>query len=167
MLKAATIMIVYAAALLLVGIVTYIAAPADSSKATALIVPSVCAVLMVVCAVLTIMGAGAARDGRGVGKQGMLGVHLGILLPLLFTLAIMFRAIPTTSKFLDVRNALNPDQPIEAAIAVLDEDSRKALAKDYLVVGLWSLTSISALAFASLLVLRPKVEKAPHPVPAP
>lgn len=167
MLKAAIIMIVYAAAMVMIGAVTFMVAPSGASKATALIVPGVCGALMVVCAALTIMGAGSARQGNGVGKHGMLGVHLGILLPLLFMLAIMFRAIPTTSKHLAARNAINPDQPIETTAAVLDEDSRKALAKDYLVVSLWSLTALSGFGFVALLVLRPKMEKTLKPAPTP
>jgi hypothetical protein len=166
MLKAATMMIVYAAALLLVGVITFMVAPPGSHPLTALLIPGVCAALMVACAVLTIMGAGQARNGRGVGKQGMLGVHLGILLPLLFTLAFLIRAIPATNAYLEVKSALNPDQPVAAATAVLDEDSRKAFSKDYLAVALWSLTALSSLGFASLLVLRPKMEKTTTPAPA-
>lgn len=166
MLKAAIIMIVYAAAMVMIGAVTFMVAPSGASKATALIVPAACGALMVVCAALTIMGAGSARQGKGVGKHGMLGIHLGILLPLLFMLAIMFRAIPTTSGYLEVRNALNTDQPLPASLAVLDADSLKAFGKDYLAVSLWSLTALSGFAFVSLLVLRPKMEKTLKPAAA-
>jgi len=163
MLKAAIIMIVYAVAMLLIGSVTFMISPPGASSLTALIVPGACAALMVICAVLTIMGAGAARQGKGVGKHGMLGVHLGILLPLLFMLAIMFRALPATTAYLDVRNALDTKVPLPAAMAVLNEDSLKAFTKDYLAVSLWSLTALSGFAFVTLLFLRPKMEKAPKP----
>ncbi len=152
-------MCLYAVAMLIIGVVAYLVAPSGASAATALIIPAVCSGLMITCAVLTIMGAASGRDGKGISKIGVVGIHLGILLPLLFTLAFTFRALPATSAFLDAKNALNSDSAIEQAAAVLDEDQSKAYRKDYLVVALWSLTAISGFAFASMLSQRPKIEK--------
>jgi hypothetical protein len=167
MLKAAINMLVYAAALLVIGVIAYLAAPTGASAATALIIPGIAAALMITSAVLTIMGAAAARDGKGVSKLGILGVHLGILLPILFTLAFAFRALPATNAYLEAKNALNSDNAIEQAAAVLDEKQSKAYRKDYLVVALWSLTALSGFAFASMLTHRPKMEKrAKEPSPS-
>lgn len=159
MIKAALTMVLYAIAMLVVGVVAYLVAPSGASAATALISPAICGGLMMTCAVLTILGAASGRDGKGISKLGVVGVHLGILLPLLFTLAFTFRALPATGAYLDAKRALNSDSAIEQATAILDEKQSKAYKKDYLVVALWSLTAISGLAFGSMLSQRPKIEK--------
>ncbi len=159
MLKAAINMLVYAAALLVIGVVAYLAAPTGASAATALIIPSVAAALMIACAVMTIMGATSTAKGKGPGKPGTLGVNLAILLPLLFTLAFAFRALPATGAYLEAKGALSSGNVIEQAETLIDDKGRKALQKDYLVVALWSLTALSGFAFATMLTTRPKLEK--------
>jgi hypothetical protein len=159
MLKAAINMLVYAAALLVIGVIAYLAAPTGASAATALIIPGVAAALMIACAVMTIMGATSNAKGKGPGKPGALGVNLAVLLPLLFTLAFAFRALPTTSAYLEAKGALSSGNVLEQAETLADDKGRKALQKDYLVVALWSLTALSAFAFATMLTTRPKLDK--------
>jgi len=163
MLKAAINMLVYAAALLVIGVVAYLAAPTGASAATALIIPSVAAALMITAAVLAIMGKASIAKGNGPGKPGTLGLNLAILLPLLFTLAFAFRALPATSAYLEAKGALSSGNLLEQAETLIDDKGQKALQKDYLVVALWSLTALSAFAFATMLTTRPKLEKVTKP----
>ena len=75
--RAAMFMILYAVAMVLLGVLAYLLAPAGAASLTALIIPSACALLMLVCAIMSWRIASNRT-------MGMVGIHLGLVLPLLF-----------------------------------------------------------------------------------
>jgi hypothetical protein len=169
MIKAAFLMVVYAVAMVAIGTVAFMLAPSGAKAATALIIPAACAGLMLVCAGLTAKGFMSTKAGKGTGKPGMMGIHLGLLLPLLFCLAFAGRAWPATNAFLDAKSTLASGSRAEnLAAAVIDQaatdgQSLDALSKDYLIAALWSLSGLSLFAFAALVSHRPKMTKPASP----
>ncbi len=174
MIKAAIALFVYALLLVGMGLLAYRIAPPEANALTALIVPSVAAVLALASAVLCVLGL---RNR----KLGMIGAHAGLALPILFALAFAGRAFPATTAYLDARaelaerpSASDLAQFADAAIqqgqtgvadvaAGMARDSAEALeavSKDYLIVTLWSVTALSLQTFVVLLMLRPKPAKA-------
>lgn len=87
-MKSARIMMVYAAFMVVCGLVAFFRAPPGSNAATALVVPSIAAFLMVVCGVM----AASFHRSRTVG---MIGIHAGLVLPILFAIAFGMRAWKT------------------------------------------------------------------------
>src|SRR5262245_2226093 len=87
-MKSSRIMFFYAGFLLACGLIAYFRAPPDAKAMTALIVPSAAAVLMVVCGAM----ARALARNRTVG---MIGIHVGLVLPLIFAIAFGMRAYKT------------------------------------------------------------------------
>ncbi len=158
-------MVVYAAAMIAIGVVAFMLAPSGGKAATALVIPAVCAALMLVCAALTAKGIMSAKAGKGTGKPGMIGIHLGLLLPLLFALAFIGRALPATTAFLDAKKTLAGGNRAEnVAAAVLDQaatsgQALEALSKDYLIASLWALSFLSLFACVALVSHRPKMVK--------
>lgn len=77
-------LVVYAVCLLAAGGVIFMLAPAEANKATAIAIPSFCAVLVLLTALVTWFGV------RSPGRRGLakVGVVLGMVLPFLF--AAMF-----------------------------------------------------------------------------
>jgi len=155
--KAAIWMAGYALVLIDGGVSAYFIAPPEANAATALIIPSACAVLMLLCAVASAM----MQRNRLIG---MIGVHAGLILPLVFAIAFGSRALVATSATEDYReqqgalvDAEAPRIPganasIEAETDAVDHD------KMYLAVTLWRLTGLSGLAFVAILLQRPKPE---------
>jgi hypothetical protein len=78
-------MYVYAIFLVACGLTAYFMAPPNANAATALVVSSVTAFLIVVCAVM------AARLPRN-RTVGMIGIHAGLVLPLLYAVLFGLRA---------------------------------------------------------------------------
>jgi hypothetical protein len=87
-MKSARIMFAYAGFLIACGLVAYFMAPAGANATTALIVPSVAAGLMIV------FGAMASAFPRN-RTVGMVGIHVGMVLPILFAAAFGYRAVNT------------------------------------------------------------------------
>lgn len=87
-MKSARWMFAYAAFLFGCGLVAYFMAPPDANATTALVVPSIAAGLMVV------FGGMAAAFHRH-RTTGMIGIHVGLVLPLLFAAAFGYRAAST------------------------------------------------------------------------
>lgn len=157
MSKNGFVMLVYGVLLIGMGILAYQVAPAGASAITALAVPGLAGAMMIVCVVLSMMD-GVARRVGGVG---------GIVIALLFAAAVVGRAAPSTAAYMDAKDALGaamgeaPDDESDdarearraAARASLTGEQRDALDKGYLVMSLWGLTSLSALAFVALLML--------------
>ncbi len=123
-MKSPRIMYAYAGFLIACGIVAYFMAPPDANATTALIIPAASGVLMVICAVM----AGMLHRKRAVG---MIGIHAGLVLPLLFAIAFGVRAYGAFGA---------------------GEDKR------YLAVILSILTVASIITFIAILVTRPKPE---------
>jgi hypothetical protein len=159
--RAAILMLAYAVLLIDGGASAYAAAPPDADAFTALLIPSICAVLMLVCAGMTAL-LGRSR------VVGMIGVHLGLILPLLFAIAIGARALPTVSGTEAYREArADFDRLVEAderadtpaAWEAYRADLPEPVAdhdKGYLAYALWRLSTISAGTFLVLLLNRPK-----------
>jgi hypothetical protein len=99
MMKSAKWMFGYAAFLMACGLVAYFMAPPDVNATTALIVPSIAAGLMVV------FGAMAAAFNRN-RTVGMIGIHAGLVLPLVFAAAFAYRAYSTFSSGGDAKRYL-------------------------------------------------------------
>ena len=77
-IKFALTMLVYAVCPLISGYVTMSVAPPGSRPATAFIIPAIAAGLSIAAAVLSLM----IKSNR---RLGMIGIHVGLVLPLLFT----------------------------------------------------------------------------------
>ncbi len=160
---AVVLMIVYAVLLLDGGVTAFASSPPGASAATALIVPAACAVLMLVCAAL------ASQLGRS-RAAGMIGIHLGLVLPLLFAIAIGSRALATTEATTEYRERhAGSATMVEAeppSIDVPEADASADYDKGYLAYALWRLSAISGVAFVALLLCRPKPADRAGPAPA-
>lgn len=164
-MKAAALMVGYAVLMLAGGTWAYASAPPGANAATALIVPAAVAVVMLVCAA---MAALLARQ-RTVG---MIGIHLGLVLPLLFAGAIGWRASAATQAVQDYRagealfraavaeGRVASDTPEARATFLAGQaiDGRKVPDHDktYLRNALWVLAGLSLVTFGALLLARPK-----------
>ena len=113
---------------------------------------------MVLCAA----GAALLKKNRAVG---MIGIHAGLVLPLVFAAAFASRAWAATqasSTYADQRAAYealadtaSAPESYEAYLATL-EDPGPDHDKSYLARVLWGLTGVSVVAFGVILVQRPK-----------
>ncbi len=83
--RAATIMFLYAALLLAFGILAYLIAPPGANAKTAVIATGACAAIMIAMGIMTLM----IKSKR---KVGMIGIHLGLILPLVFAGVFLMRA---------------------------------------------------------------------------
>lgn len=125
-MKSPRLMYAYAAFLVICGFVAYFMAPPNAKAATALIVSSGTAALVVICAAM----AGAIYRKRTVG---MIGIHAGLVLPLLFAILFAARAYKAYS-------GGDPD-------------------KRYLAIILTVMAVGSVIAFVALLMTRPNLEQ--------
>jgi len=134
------VVLAYAAVLLDGGLTAFMTAPPEANAATALIVPGACAVVMLLCAV----GASLIDRNRAVG---MIGIHAGLVLPLVFAAAFAFRAMAAA----EASAAYN-----DPAAVVAEGGEAPDHDKGYLAWTLWRLTGLSGVAFVGLLLQRPK-----------
>jgi len=175
--KAALIMFAYAALLIGGGVWAFIMAPAGASAITALLIPGICALVMIACGVASMLI-------RKHYMPGMIGIHIGIILPLVFSIAFMSRGVGAyrasgvyryaALKYVEHRKEsgetfsadamkayfkeLNVEGSVDLglkAVKVPDHD------KTYLGHTLTALSGISIASFAALVLSRPKVPKAP------
>lgn len=171
MFRYAVTLVAYAFALVASGYVTYMVAPPGGSAITAVAIPGVIGLLCVVCAVLSLM----IKSNR---KLGMIGVHVGLLLPVL-TIAgtvsrlsgglenvntgneniakIIERAEGATAAVITPRE---DGDGLDLAFAELGEpvDMTHVFShKGYQVVGIASSAAISLFALVALLAQRPKL----------
>ncbi len=159
MIKAALMMVVYALVLVMGGVVAYMLAPEGANAATALIVPSACAALMIACAVMTLM----LKKNKRVG---MIGIHVGLILPLVFTAAFIQRAVAgygSIGAYKEANAAYVEAVANDATLA--EEENREAFFKEkdapdhskaYLVATLALLSGSSVMGFFALISMRPK-----------
>ncbi|MEL6330673.1 MAG: hypothetical protein AAFR38_13535 [Planctomycetota bacterium] len=164
--KAAGAMIGYAVLMLGGGGAAYAMAPAGANATTALIVPGIAAGLMVLCAVMTLL----LRASKPVG---MIGIHLGLILPLVFAGGIIPRAFAAKGA-VDSYNAvveehgaaiatgeIDESVPLETYIQTVnaersEDEQVEDHDKSYLMYTLFALGGLSIAAFVVLLGLRPK-----------
>lgn len=160
--KPALVMFAYAAAVLMIGIATAAAAPDGANTVTAIMVPGAIAVLSAVCGVLMLM----MEKKR---MLGMIGIHLGLVLPLLAVVGPVMRmggsfeaAEKTNASITNIEQKLAEPESDSEVIqlvsgAVMQETLRS---KGYQAVGLASTAALSGFAFVAMLVHRPKALKA-------
>jgi phosphotransferase system glucose/maltose/N-acetylglucosamine-specific IIC component len=182
--KAATVMLVYAVAMIVVGLVTFLLAPPGAKAITALLVPGGIGVLTGVCGVISLR----IETNRALG---MLGIHLGLVLPLLAAIGAgvmvgrgMAAARDTSQDFRAINRALRDSgralitatetgsitpQTLEASGAVLSVPRSEGLRPSgYKIAGQAGVVAVSAVAFVSLLLHRPSPAPKPAaPPPAP
>lgn len=148
LIKAATVMVVYALVLIGVGALTFHVSPPGSKAITAIVIPGAIGVASIVCAVLTVLGK---RDR----KLGMIGVHVGLILPVIAAIGTFARLGGSVASA-DAYNAtLRTPQSV-----LVDIDSGKPTKNTaYQAVGIGASGAISVLAFVALLLHRPTVPK--------
>lgn len=156
MVKAAITMFAYGVTILVIGYATMALRFPGAAALTAIIAPLIMAGLMFACAVASLM---IGRNRRA----GMIGIHVGLVLPLLFALAIGFGRLPkslsATGEFNDLVRAQ------EAGVVVREGDKPRPTA--YQSVGMVSMLAVSGFAFVALVMLRPKVPAAAPKAPVP
>ncbi len=159
---AAAAMFLYAAVMVGGGLIAYTLAPEGANAKTALIVPVACAGAMVVSAILSL-------QIQRVRVLGMIGIHLGLVLPVLFASVIGFRAWKTgdavtahreTAALWDTESAAaGADASPEARVAYFKAADAPDHDKSYLRNTLWGLCAASVAAFVLVLSKRPPKEE--------
>lgn len=181
MIRYALTLVFFAVALIALGYATYSIAPPGSKAITALYMSAGIGGLAVICAVLSLLI-------KGNRKLGMIGIHLGLIVPLLATVAPGIRffmsqetAITANTEIERVSTYLAADDaPVVRPEVSADEEERTwALVfsegspvemndllrpKGYQAVGLAGTSLLGAFAFLVLLMQRPKLP--PKPAPA-
>jgi hypothetical protein len=161
--KAAKAMGAYALVMVLAGAVAFALAPEGASATTALAVPAACGLLMVLAALMS-----RAIDNKYV--LGMIGIHLGLILPVLFAVVIGIRAMKTgeavsayheTTAAWDARpeaasGAVGGPEVAPQRAAFFEAAGAPDHDKSYLRNTLWFLTAASVIAFGAILKTRPK-----------
>lgn len=151
MTKFAIAMIAYALALLGIGALTFLSAPPAANALTALIVPGIGAVLAIACVIL-------AFQIHTKRTLGMIGIHVGLVVPVILA-AGAFSRLPGS---LRSNAAYYEKQSIALPTGASGSDtqvtlsSSKDYATGYQAVGIGSVGVVSAFAFITLLLLRPK-----------
>lgn len=168
--RVATIMFLYGVLLLSGGITAYLMAPPGANAKTAIIITGICAVLMFAMGFMSLL----LKTKRGVG---MIGIHVGLILPLIFAFAFLMRAGSNYEKagiynyfqkayIADIENRNVADNPSvrETYLSGAKPDGGGEIpAHDtsYLGLILTLLFGISAAAFMFLLLSRPKIPPKP------
>lgn len=158
LVKAALLMFVYAIGLLVIGWLTMVVAPPGAKAITAIIAPGAMAVLMIVCAVATLM----IGSNRAVG---MAGIHVGLVLPLLFAIVVGTTRLPKSlDAAFEFKRAI--DSSASGVIVTKSAQEGEPHPKGYQAVGMGGMVALSGFAFVALLMQRPKVPKRePHAAP--
>ncbi|MFI4891999.1 MAG: hypothetical protein ACIAQ0_00995 [Phycisphaerales bacterium JB058] len=174
--RAAIVMFLYAALILTFGIMAYLIAPPGANAKTAVVVTAICAVVMSARGVMTLM----IHKKRNIG---MIGIHVGLLLPLIFaSLFLMragsnYRASGVYNYFQNAYQADLDDRKAEDTTANRDSflsgakpesgDEIPTGDKGYLGFILTMLFGVSVAAFVVLLLSRPKLPPKPAAAPEP
>lgn len=169
MFKAVAILILYAVLVVALGVLAYLDAPEAANKATALIVPIAVAVVSVACAVMALL----------IHKQrtvGMIGIHFGIIFPLLVAIAVGHRAwVAHQASETYQATQLQWEQKIQggaigtpgARERFFEEQGSPDHDKGYLRGALVAIAAVSVQTFVTMLVARPKPPaRKPKPAPA-
>lgn len=172
--RAATVMFLYAALLIALGVLAYLIAPPGAKAGTAVIVTSVCAVAMIAMGVMALL----VHRKR---KIGIIGIHVGLLLPLLFGATFLWRAgesYRASGVYQYFENAYiaevqagtfrDAERDRTAFLSGARPKSAKEIPagdKGYLGFILTMLFGISVAAFVVLLLSRPKLPPKQAKVP--
>lgn len=156
LIKAATVMLVYALTMMGLGWLTFHVAPPGSNAWTALFVTGGIGAASLVCAVMTLLG-------RGNHKLGMIGVHLGLVIPLIGAAGGFMRL----SSSMDKTGVYNTRLEAEGAMTVAKAGEGAIRNTAYQTVALGATGGLSVMAFVSLIMHRPKVPRDPAVTDAP
>jgi len=181
--KYAILLSLYGVALFIGGLATYLVSPPGANAFTALLIPTIGAVLAIACAVMSLM-IGANR------LLGMLGIHLGLVLPLVMALGAGARlggSLGGAQEFNDQLAKLQEAAETETVLSRVqrvgagEAAARKFVVKQesatgseelfsvpvdndgawrprgYQTVGIASAVALSAFAFIVLLMQRPSL----------
>ena len=168
MLKAVAILVLYAVLVLALGALAFMDAPEDANAATALIFPAIIAVVSVACAVMAML----IHKNRTVG---MIGIHFGIVFPLLVAIAVGHRAwVAHQASETYQATQLAWEQKIQggaigtpgARDKFFEEQNSPDYDKGYLRGALVAIAAVSLQTFVTMIVARPK-PPARKPKPAP
>ena len=154
MIRFSITLLVYGAALLFVGALTYFVAPPGANAATAMIVSGGGALLLMLCAVC----APLVRERR---RLGLLAIYGGLALPLILGVGALMRLSGSLNK----TNAFNADFEQNGSIALVAQGDEKRHNTAYQTVGIGSTVMLSAFGFIVLLLHMPKIPAA-KPKPA-
>ncbi len=166
-------MFLYAALILSFGILAYLIAPPGANAKTAVVVTAICAVVMGSMGVMSLL----IHKNR---KVGMIGIHLGMVLPLIFAALFLmragsnYRASGVYTYFqnayqvdLNDRKAEDTTANRESFLSGAKPDSGNEIPtgdKGYLGFILTMLFGVSVAAFVVLLLSRPKLPPKPASV---
>lgn len=160
MLKFALAMSAYALAMLGIGYLTFIAAPPESKAWTALLVPGIGAAAVIACVVM----ATRITTNRTLG---MIGIHVGLVLPLLMAAGSFWRLPGSLAKnsayYANQTLKLPSDAGTGGTSVTLS--SAAAHPTGYQAVGIGAIGTLSSFAFIAVLLLRPKPPAKVDPVP--
>ncbi len=169
MLKAVAILVLYAALVLVMGALAFASAPEGANKITALIFPGLIAAVSLACVVMSLF----INKKRTVG---MIGIHLGIVFPLLVALAVGHRAYKVHQDSGQHNQAVElweqrvQDGAIstpEARERFFEEGNYPEYDKAYLRTALVAISAISLVTFVAMIAARPKPPaRKPKPEPA-
>ncbi|GAB5497043.1 MAG: hypothetical protein Phyf2KO_21230 [Phycisphaerales bacterium] len=171
--RVATIMFLYAALMVSFGVLAYLIAPAGANATTAIIATGACAAIMVAMGVMSLM----INKKR---KVGMIGIHLGLILPLVFAGVFLMRAGSNYRSSgvygyfedayqadLESRDVTDSESLRESFLSGAKPENGKKIPehdKAYLGFILTLLFGFSVAAFMFLLLSRPELP--PKPVAA-
>jgi hypothetical protein len=167
-------LIAYAVALVAVGYVTYSLAPEGANAKTALVISAGIGLVCVACAVLGLLI-------KGNRTLGMIGVHVGLIMPLLAVGGTASRlggaieatnagnaALATLSEQAKDAQSLMVQRPAEGELKLVFPDASEQVdmnavlePRGYQAVGIASTAALSAFAFLALLFHRPKLPPKP------
>jgi hypothetical protein len=152
---------VYATLLVLGGVFAFTQAPAGANASTALIIPTVAALLAAGCAVVVLLGQTKPLLWKA-------GAWSGIVLAIVLSVAFAMPASRRGEQLVNYPEALKAFEEAKTRGESFDDVSRKAFFRErsspdhdttYLVRTLWSLTALSGLVVMGLVVsvlIRPR-----------
>jgi len=169
MLKAVAILVLYSALVLVLGALAYADAPEGANKATALIFPGLIAIISLACAAMALF----IHKKRTIG---MIGIHVGIVFPLLVAVAVGHRAYKTHEASGQYREAVERWEQLVQEGAISTPEARERFFEEgdypdhdkaYLRNTLVAISAVSLLTFVAMIAARPKPPaRKPKPAPA-
>ena len=101
-------------------------------------------------------------------KAGMIGVHVGMVVPLIMLVGAGMQAAKGTPAYLEAKAASPEGETLASELSQqLSEDPvtkerLETLEKNYQQVGLWGIAALSLFATSAIVMLRPRPSAAPQ-----
>ncbi|GIW74100.1 MAG: hypothetical protein KatS3mg103_0622 [Phycisphaerales bacterium] len=158
MIKAVAILVLYAALVVALGLMAYLDAPDSANAATALIVPAAVAIVSLGCAAMAVF----IHKHRTIG---MIGIHAGMVVPLLVAIAVGHRAYvahQASQRYQQTQTLW--EQHVQGG-GINTTAAREKFFKDknapdhdkaYLRGALVAIAAVSVQTFVTMLLARPK-----------